>query len=216
MRAYSQKCSSLPASTSAIIALNRDTGHINREVVLRIAQGDEQAFAELFYHFGAIVHPIVLKLVKDPVLAEDVVAEVFMKLWLIRHKLPEIDNLAGYIYRLTTNSSINQLRRNKNEDKVLQQLYLDVPGGQNTVEHNFSAKELRANIRRIVLRLPPQRRRIYELSREQGLSRQEIAAIMEISEFTVRNQLHSALQQIQAALLKEYGFSIMLLFFLKK
>lgn len=183
-------------------------------MVQRISEGDEQAFAGLFYHFGAIIHPIVLKMVKDPVLAEDVVAEVFMKLWLIRTKLPVVDNLAGYIYRLATNTSINQLRRNKNEDKVMARLYLDMPGENNAVEHSYSAKELRASIQRAVNQLSPQRRRIYELSREQGLSRQEIAALMQISEFTVRNQLHNALQQIQASLLKEYGFSIMLLFFL--
>lgn len=56
------------------------------QLIIKISEGDEEAFARLFYHYGAIIHPVILKIVKDEAAAEDVVAEIFLKLWINRKK----------------------------------------------------------------------------------------------------------------------------------
>jgi len=185
------------------------------KLVIEISEGDEEAFTRLFYHYGAIIHPIVLKIVKDEAAAEDVVAEVFLKLWINRKGLTAVTNLSGYIYRMATNFSINHLKRNKTEAHVLQDMYLDVPSHEATAEEQFTVQELRKSIHKAVDGLPEQRRRIYELSREKGLSRKEIADLLQISENTVKNQLRIALRHIQESILKDQGTLIAGIFFME-
>lgn len=186
------------------------------ELLSKISQGDELAFGELFYKYGALIHPVVLKIVKDKAVAEDVIADLFLKLWLHRAKLAEVNNIRGYLNRLAINISINCLRRDKLQDTVLHKIYLDVPAGNNEVELQVSANELRGVINRAVQALPEQRRKVYELSRHEGLDRSAIAARLGISENTVKNQLRLALRFIQEFLAREYGLSLTLLLILKK
>ncbi|WP_341839036.1 RNA polymerase sigma-70 factor [Chitinophaga caseinilytica] len=183
--------------------------------IQQIAEGDEEAFSRLFYHYGAIIHPVILKIVKDETAAEDVVAEVFLKLWLHRSRLPEVGNLAGYIYRMATNFAINSLKQHKTAPGALQDAYLDLPGQEPSAEDQFTIRELKQSIHKAVETLPEQRRRIYELSREKGLSRQEIAETLQISENTVKNQLRIALRHIQESILKDRGLLIAGVFFLQ-
>ncbi|MEZ2444784.1 RNA polymerase sigma factor [Chitinophaga sp. RCC_12] len=185
------------------------------KLVIQISEGDEEAFTRLFYHYGAIIHPIVLKIVKEEAAAEDVVAEVFLKLWINRKGLTAVSNLSGYIYRMATNFSINHLKRNKTEAHVLQDMYLDVPGHDATADEQLTVQELRKSIHKAVDGLPGQRRRIYELSREKGLSRKEIADLLQISENTVKNQLRIALRHIQESILKDQGTLIAGIFFIE-
>jgi RNA polymerase sigma-70 factor (family 1) len=185
------------------------------KLIVKISEGDEEAFTLLFYHYGAIIHPVVLKIVKEEAAAEDIVAEVFLKLWINRKGLTGVTNLAGYIYRTATNFSINHLKRNKTETHALQDIYLDLPSHDATAEEQFTVQELKKSIHQAVEGLPGQRRRIYELSREKGLSRKEIADLLQISENTVKNQLRIALRHIQESILKDHGILIAGVFFVK-
>ena len=185
------------------------------KLVAKISEGDEEAFTRLFYHYGAIIHPVILKIVKDEAAAEDVVAEVFLKLWINRGGLPAVTNLAGYIYRMATNFSINHLKRYKAAAHLLQDTHLDVPSQEASAEEQFTVQELKKSIYKAVAGLPDQRRRIYELSREKGLSRKEIADLLQISENTVKNQLRIALRHIQESILKDHGTFIAGIFFLE-
>ncbi|MGX5820187.1 RNA polymerase sigma factor [Chitinophaga lutea] len=181
------------------------------EIAKQIADGDEEAFARLFYHYGAIINPIILKIVKSAAITEDVIAEVFLKLWLGRSRLPEISNLSGYIYRAATNIAFNELRKEKNGDHAIQQLYLQPAAETTSQEDIVSVKHLRDTINKAVDALPKQRRRIYQLSREEGLSRSEIAEYLNISENTVKDQLRIALRFIQESVQKDFGIYIALI-----
>jgi len=185
------------------------------QFIINISEGDEEAFSRFFYHYGAIIHPVIFKIVKDEAAAEDVVAEVFLKLWLNRKSLPAVANLPGYIYRTATNFAINHLKHNKTDVQALQDAYFDLPGNEATPEEQFTVQELKKSIHKAVSALPEQRRRIYELSRENGLSRQEIAAELRISENTVKNQLRIALRHIQEFILKDRGILVAGIFLVK-
>lgn len=188
--------------------------HGERDLLSRIASGDEEAFSQFFYHYGAIINAVIIKIVKDENATEDIVSEVFLKLWIMRASLPGLENPSGWLYRMATNLSINHLRRNKQEAVVLKKIYMDLPSIENDVDDGFSLKELKLAIKSAVATLSPLRKRIYELSREQGLNRQEIAALLQISENTVKNQLRLSLQHIQRYILTKYGILLCTLFFL--
>lgn len=181
------------------------------KIAALIAKGDEEAFTSLFYHYGAIINPVVLRIVKSAAITEDVIAEVFLKLWLNRARLPEISNLSGYIYRAATNIAFNELRKEKNGDHAIQQLYLHSPDDTINQEDAVAVKDLRELINKAVGALPNQRRKIYQLSREEGLSRAEIAAYLNISENTVKDQLRIALRFIQETVQKDFGVYIALI-----
>lgn len=185
------------------------------KLIIKISEGDEESFTFLFYHYGAIIHPVVLKIVKEEAAAEDVVAEVFLKLWINRKELTAVTNLAGYIYRMATNFSINHLKRNRTAAHILQEIHLDLPSQEATAEEQFTVQELKKSIHKAVAGLPDQRRRVYELSREKGLSRKEIADLLQISENTVKNQLRIALRHIQESIQKDHGILIAGIFFIK-
>ncbi len=181
------------------------------KIAALIAKGDEDAFSSLFYHYGAIINPVILKIVKSAAVTEDVIAEVFLKLWLNRARLPEISNLSGYIYRAATNIAFNELRKEKNGDHAIRQLYLYSPDDTINQEDAVAVKDLRELINKAVGALPNQRRKIYQLSREEGLSRAEIAAYLNISENTVKDQLRIALRFFQETVQKDFGVYIALI-----
>ncbi len=182
----------------------------NAKISESIAMGDEEAFAELFYHYGPIINPVILKIVKNESVAEDVIAEVFLRLWLNRSRLPDIANLPGYIYRIATNIAFNELRSVKNGDKALKQIYLAVTNEIPTQEDTLIVRDLKMIVNKAIDALPAKRRKIYQLSREEGLSRTEIAEQLHISENTVKDQLRIALRFIQEAVIKDYGVYITL------
>src|SRR5690348_11128361 len=82
-----------------------------RELFQRIANGDEQAFAQIFFHYTSIIHPFVFNKVKSQAAAEEIVQEVFLKLWTKREALKNIESPASYLMRIATNKTLDHLRR---------------------------------------------------------------------------------------------------------
>jgi RNA polymerase sigma-70 factor (family 1) len=138
--------------------------------------------------------------IKSREAAEEIVSDVFIKLWRIRNELPAIENLTVYLYTITKNLSINHITRNYKYPKVS----LDTIDAENmstfdNVEELFITAELAKRIQDAVNALPSQCKIIFHLVRENGLKHKEVAAILNISELTVRNQLVIAVKKIAAS-----------------
>jgi RNA polymerase sigma-70 factor (ECF subfamily) len=184
----------------------------DRELFARIAEGDENAFKEVFQHYGAIIHPYVSKIVKEESIAREIVQEVFLKLWINRETLTKIENPASWLFRIASNLSISHFRKQELDKRLLKEIK-SRNGGEAEGSHvdtvdELSAKELRILIQEAVDQLPTKRKEIYLLSREQGLSRKEVAERLNLSENTVRNQIAIALQHIQDHIKKNSGYYI--------
>ena len=139
-------------------------------------------------------------IIKSREVAEEIVSDVFIKLWRIRNELLAIENLKVFLYTIAKNLSINHITRNYKYPKVsLDTIEVENISSFDNAEELFISAELSRRIQQAVNSLPSQCKIIFQLVREGGLKHKEAAAILNISEFTVRNQLVIAVKKIAAA-----------------
>ena len=164
---------------------------------LRIArQEDQWAYKELFTSLYSYLLHFAKTLVKAKEPAEEIVSDVFIRVWEKRRDLEKIENLKVYLYITTRNKAFNYLERQKRvatnplEDITeLTSIYLNP-------EQLMITADMLALIQRAIDRLPPQCRIIFKLAKEDGLKYREVAEILNISPKTVENQLTIALHKI--------------------
>lgn len=131
--------------------------------------------------------------------ANDLVQDVFSKCWSKREQWHEIDDMGAWLYRVCANHLIDFLRKSAADQRLRQQLWIKIRQTMN--EDAIVAMEAREQVRQLRLAidlLPAQRRTIFLLNREEGLSYQEIADEMKLSKHTIKNQLAAALQQLRS------------------
>ena len=140
-------------------------------------------------------------MVKSPESAEEIVSDVFIKLWQIRGRLTEIGNLKVYLFTVAKNFSINYFHQNfKNIPADIDEMNIDAQVNFGNPEELYISAEILNRIQQVVQSLPPQCKLVFQLVREEGLRYKEAAAVLGISALTVRNQLAIALRKIAAAL----------------
>ena len=173
-----------------------------QELQSRIAlYEDIKAYEELYHLLFEPLHRFSFSIVKSHEAAEEIVSDVFIKLWQIRSKLGEIDNLRVYLYTIAKNFSINYIHKNyKNVPQSIEEMDIEPMVGVGTPEELCISAEMVQNIRRAIQQLPPQCRVIFQLVKEEGLKYKEAAEILNISVLTVRNQLAIAIRKISAVL----------------
>jgi RNA polymerase sigma-70 factor (ECF subfamily) len=165
-----------------------------------VADGDEKAFARLFELYADMTYGFAILHVKTSDSAEEVVQEIFLKLWLRRDKLREIQSFRDHLFIITRNHIIDYLRKNLREKKYQLQLLRHFKEVSSTPEQQLIFKESGEMIERAVAMLPPRQQAIYRLRRNEDMSLDEIARTMDLSRLTVRNHLNKALGTIRAYL----------------
>jgi RNA polymerase sigma-70 factor (family 1) len=176
----------------------------------RISRFDDQlAYKELFTGFYPSLIQFVAGIIKSRQSAEEIVSDLFMKIWEKRKTLEEIHNLRVYCFVSARHLSINQLEKQKKQhhsdiDNYKTRLINAAP---NPEECMISAEMLR-RIQEIVEKLPPRCKLSFKLVKEYGFKYREAAEILQVSEKTVENQLAIALRKISAAVHFDIGRSI--------
>jgi len=156
-----------------------------------------KAYKELYDLLFNGLHRFSFSIVKSKEVAEEIVSDVFIKIWQIRHRLPEIENLRVYLYTITKNFSINYIHRNyKNTSVSLDDMDIEPVIELGTPEELCISAEMVNKIRRAIQQLPPQCRAIFQLVKEDGMKYREVADVLNISVFTVRNQVAIAVRKL--------------------
>lgn len=164
------------------------------DILLLVARGDEEAFGQLFNTHWDRVFSTAMIILKSYEAAEDVAQEVFLKFWNAREKAAEIEDLNAWLFITTRNLVYSRLRRMKLEEAYLnlsksKTLTLAEPGAEQLAEYN----ELKQFIEEGINNLPSQQQIAFRLSREKGLTHEEIGAQMGISPRTVKDYIVKAL-----------------------
>jgi RNA polymerase sigma-70 factor (ECF subfamily) len=193
------------------------TGEDTKTLLLQIADGDETAFRCLFDRNRNRLYAYVNRLVKSREVAEEIVIDVFMKIWLGRSLLPQIVYFDAFLFRIACNKSLDFLRRAA-RDPVLHDLLWDQieQPASSTADSLILEEEYKDHIRRAVGLLPPQRGKIFRMSRIEGLSHEEIASRLRLSRHTVNNHIVEAKHFIRNYLSDNVELSLLLLLFLLK
>lgn len=170
-------------------------------VFSRIAGGDEAAFREIFHEYNARLFPFVVKVTESEDAAREILQEAFLRLWLHRKQVAAMDNPVGWLYRVANNLALSHLRTKAARYRHLKSygMMQEMKPAQdlNPTEMGIDARETEQMINEAIARLPEKRQEIYRLSREEGLSLQEIAGLLHLSPNTVKNQLVTASRQVQ-------------------
>jgi RNA polymerase sigma-70 factor (family 1) len=157
----------------------------------RLKQDDERAFDALFRHYSALVYRFAYSYLKSRPEAEEIVQDCFLKIWEKRRQLHDDVPLKGYLFTTAYNAILNQIRRNQHHLRYQAHSATLAPANVGN-EAEFS--ELEAMYRAALEQLPPKRREIFVLSRQQGLSYPEIAQQLNLSVKTVEAQMSHALK----------------------
>jgi len=176
--------------------LSISTLHNEKELLMLAAQGDEAAFTRLFYAYHNRLGAYIMRLTSSREIAEEIVQDVFTKVWTRRETLHTIENFGSYIYVLSRNRTLNCLRqlakeriRNSEVVESIKRLYsLNDPADAEPDYYDLIDKAVEA--------LPPQQQKVYILSRREHLRYEEIAGRMNISRETVKKYLKIATRAI--------------------
>lgn len=177
-----------------------------RHLLSRIVEkNDEKAFSEFFDHYHTRLINLALLFLPRYDLAEDVVSEVLLKLLQKKETLLEIRNFEGYLFKMVKNKSLNLLKSNA---KDLGNIQIDdikdylLPEG-NDPEKTLINTSLGQMLDRVIQELPPKRRLVFKMIKDENMSHKEVAEILEISERTVEVHLKLAIKDLRVSL-KEY------------
>jgi RNA polymerase sigma-70 factor (family 1) len=173
-----------------------------RELQRRIAlYDDEPAYRELFFLFYKPLNQFASSFVRSAEMSEEIVSDVFIRLWEKRKQLEEIQNLKVYLYISTKNNSLKYLLRQQKQVAItIDELSVEIQSIYDNPEQLMITEEMRQRIQKAIDQLPPRCKIIYKLIREDGLKYKEVAEILDISIKTIDNQLAIALKKISAAI----------------
>lgn len=170
----------------------------DKVLLQRIAlKSDQAAFRAIFDRYKDRFYAAALKMTHSPDTAEDIVQEVFVHLWLHRSALADIQNPVSYLFTTVYNTISQYFKKLAAEKNMKISFGEKTISSENTTEQNMAVKESRQWLQNIVNHLPSQQQLIYKLSKQDGLSRNEIAEQLNISPNTVKNHLLKAMKFIR-------------------
>ncbi|ANH83566.1 hypothetical protein A8C56_23640 [Niabella ginsenosidivorans] len=174
-------------------------------VLYRISEGDEGAFRELFEKFFSGMLSYAVSLLKDQQLAEEVVEDVFVKLWENRKTARNIRKISFYLYRAVRYASIDAIKTHKR----IKSLSFEELGEVFTFSYipqvnSLINKENCDKISEAVNQLPAKCRLIFRLIKEEGMKYKEVAQLLGLSEKTIENQMNIAVKKLIEALKTDF------------
>lgn len=174
----------------------------NEKILLeKAAQGDAEAFGQLFYQKKDKLYSFLLKYARSEDIVEDIIQDVFLKLWTGKEHLAAIENIDGYLITLSKNQLVNIIRRQAKESSILTALSKDLGrAALNDAPANLALGDTEKKLSDTINKLPKQQKVAFYLSRHGNLKHEEIASLMQISKNTVRNHIIQAMQTLKKSL----------------
>ena len=163
------------------------------KLVVKMRAGDVSAFDSLYWRYYQVVYRNILKLTKDPLVSEDILQEVFIRLWEKRQDINFEQPVVNWIFVISFNLSIDYTRKKLREQELHRKLLLDT----NAIPQNGSVYEdYYQLLKRAIEQLSPQKQRIVKLCKLEGMTYEEAAAEMKISRHTVKEYLSAAMASL--------------------
>lgn len=158
-----------------------------------------KAFEQLYNSYKVQVFNFCYSILKSGPETQEVVQDTFLKIWESRSQFDEIISFNGFLYRIAKNTTLNKIRKKTGQPKQFEDLQDHVSSIDQT-ESEVLFHEMREILDAAIEALPPKRQEIFRLSREEGLSYEEIAERLDISVNTVKTQMRKALSYLKSYL----------------
>lgn len=167
----------------------------DKELLLGLKHGDKECFRQLFEEHYDVYFTFARGMIKDQVAAEDIVQDMFMKLWVRREHIDVDRSVHHFLLTIIKNAIYNHMRLRYNARKSDVPLP-DVEDVTSHVDEEYMQKELSTRIDSIVEQMPTRRRLIFTMSRKEHLTNSEIAGRLSISQRTVEKHIEEALREL--------------------
>lgn len=184
----------------------KDQSMLNeKEALLKLKNGDQNAFRQIFSKYSPFVYKVSFQYLNSKPESEEVVQEVFFKVWLHRSKIKEDLPFAPYVVSIAKNLIFNKSKHRLVEQAYLQHLWHTPNTTNNFTDNNVHFKEVKKITNEYIENLPLIRKEVFKLSRNENLSNKEIAQQLNIAERTVENHIYRALKSLKLYL-KSHGY----------
>ncbi len=162
-----------------------------------LISGEMHCFEKVYEMYKDRIFYYALKLTKSEELAEEVVQDVFIKIWTNRKKIDPQYSFSSFVFRIAHNHAINILKRISYEKVAKERISKTATVSVSDTEDYVIFKEYMGIVADAIEQLPPKRKSIFNLSRTKGISHDDIACEMGISKNTVKSQLVKATKSIK-------------------
>jgi len=171
-----------------------------KDYIIGLKRGDFASFDQLFSVYKERLYAFALGYFKSAEDARELVQEVFVKVWENREELDEGKSFNAYLFTVSKNIILNHFRKRANDKKYIEYIKQHIGIEYNRTEEDIEYSDLEAQTEKVIDQLPPGRKKIYRLSREERLTYEEIAKKLNISIKTVENQMTQALKFLRERL----------------
>lgn len=176
-----------------------------RSLILRLIEGDEDAFCELYATYKNRLIYFAMRFLKSREYAEDVFQDAFTVVWQSRRFINPDASFSSYLYTIMRNRILNQLRNAAIEEKLKESILSQALDYTEDTKREVMLNDLKSLISNALQQLTPRQREIFEMSREAQLSHKEIADKLGISVNTVQEHISISLKLIRTYLIKYSG-----------
>lgn len=173
-----------------------------QKLVLRLIEGDEDAFCELYAAYKNRLLYFAMKFVKSREFAEDIFQDAFTVVWQGRRFINPDASFSSYLYTIVRNRILNQIRDMTNEDQLKEQILSQAVDATNDTKSEILLNDLKEIIGRALEQLTPRQREVFKMSRDQQMSHKEIADALGVSVNTVQEHISVSLKVIRTYLTK--------------
>lgn len=185
------------------------------DILNAVSEGDEKSFRKLFHLYKQDIYAYAMHFTHSETASEEIVQDIFMKLWLHKETLGAITSFPAYLYTITRNRCFDHLKKLSHEQSLKQELIREAGVSGENPETTVIYNNYNHLIQEALKLLPPQQKKIYTLSFYHGRKQEEIAQSLHISRNTVKVHLskaRAAVRNYLAAYLDTVIFLIMMLF----
>lgn len=177
------------------------TSNIDRSLFARIAEGDEQAFEQLYRTYLPELYPVIMQVVRTELVVKDIIQEVFLYLWMDREKLTGIEEPRHWIFRMAYNRSYSWVKKQIVREKAAATIQQEQQHAfTEATEEAVAFSEASRLVQEAIGQLPPKSQQIYRLSREEGLKPAAIADLLQMDVQVVKNSLYRSGKTIKTYL----------------
>ncbi len=177
----------------------------------RTAEGSREAFSILYTHYYTGLYRFVFFILKSPEDSEEIIQDIFLKIWVKRQTLPGIRSFGDYLFRMAKNRILDDSKRSRTHRRLNRQIAPDTEEGTDSPFDDLLFQQYHVAAQEAIRQLSDRRREIFLMNARDELTAREIAVLLNISLPAVKKQLHEARHFIKDYLVKNAGW---LLFFI--
>lgn len=181
-----------------------------KELRRRLADNDTTAFESLYRYYEEPLNLFLTRYVKVPELAEDLSQEIFTKIWENRYSMGEVNSFSAFLYTIALNHTLNFLKRASKLNAAKAGIMQQLPGPVFLADDKLLADDYKVWLQKVLDQMSPQRRKTFQLIRQEHKSYDEVAAILGISRNTVKKHMISSVAIIKEKLTNELGIQLSL------